>query len=82
MSALKTRLARLERAQAKSQRRTRCAACRDWPPSRILNINVDGVETWQDPDLPERCSRCGWAPVFVTIQEVEDWNSVGRYGLR
>jgi hypothetical protein len=73
--------ARLKQAQAKCRQRTRCAACRDWPPARILTIDADGVETWQDPDLPEACLRCGWAPVVVEIVEVREWERVGQYGL-
>ena len=40
MKALSSRLARLERTQARSKKRTRCADCRDWPDVRILNIDA------------------------------------------
>ena len=82
MRSLNARLARLERAQAKSVKRTRCADCRDWPDARIHNIDTDGVETWQDPDMPTSCPTCGWTPELVTIQEVKDWERVGKYGIR
>jgi hypothetical protein len=41
---------------------------------------MDGSVTWGPPDVPNQCPRCGWTPVFVTIEIVDDWRSVGRPG--
>jgi len=59
-----------------------CSLCRPWPNARILEIDVDGVETWSDPTTPERCPTCGWSPIVVRVIEVMDWRSVGKHGIR
>jgi hypothetical protein len=82
MKALSSRLARPERHQAKQRATTRCNLCRDWPGWRILNIDVDGVETWDGPEPAKPCPRCGWAPVVFHVIEVKDWERVGKHGLR
>ena len=77
MRTLKNRLAQLEHAHATQLRKIRCANCRDWPPVRILEIDVSGSQSWTDPDAPA-APRCGWRPVVVQIIEVEDWRTVSR----
>jgi DNA-directed RNA polymerase subunit RPC12/RpoP len=80
MSSLRDRLGRLERESAERLKGVRCANCRDWLPVRVLEIDMDGTETWTDPDAPASCPQCGWRPVIVEIVEVDDWRSVGRPG--
>jgi DNA-directed RNA polymerase subunit RPC12/RpoP len=75
---VKHRLIQLEQAHAIELRRTRCAHCRDWPGVRAVEIDPKGIETWQDPDAPAACPRCGWRPVLVKVVEVGDWKGVSR----
>ena len=57
MSGLKDRLGRLERDSAERLKGVRCANCRDWPRARILEIDVDGNQSWADPAVPVSCPR-------------------------
>ena len=81
MSKLASRLDRLERQQAKQGQR-RCANCRSWNRTHVLNIDVDGNESWEDPDAPDRCTRCGWVSMVIRVIEVRDWERVGKHGIR
>ena len=78
MSSLRDRLGRLERESATSLKGVRCANCRDWPRARILEIDIDGNESWAAPEVPQSCPQCGWTPVEVTIREVANWDQVAR----
>jgi ssDNA-binding Zn-finger/Zn-ribbon topoisomerase 1 len=80
MSNLKDRLGRLERTSSERLKGVRCPNCREWPPARILETDIEGNQSWADPDVPESCPHCGWTPVVVEIVEVADWGSVGRPG--
>jgi hypothetical protein len=85
--ALAERLARLERQTAQQTRQQRCSTCRDWPTSCILitEVNADGIVTRQDKlEGQSTCPACGWGATIhtVEIEEVRDWNSIGRHGRR
>lgn len=82
MSVLTKRIDRLTQRLSSRQQGARCSLCRVWPNARILNVDVNGIETWSDPSIPERCSACGWCPIVVEVVEVEDWRSVGKHGIR
>jgi hypothetical protein len=43
---------------------------------------VDSIEAWDSLKPAKPCPRCGWAPVVVELIEIEDWDHVGRHGLR
>jgi hypothetical protein len=84
-SRLTSRVRRLEQQTTRRRGQGRCAACRDWPPSRtrITEIACDGTVTRQDTsEEPTDCPVCGWSPLLylVEIEEVADWNSVGKSG--
>ena len=81
MLRVKTRLDRLERECASRLRDAQCSVCRKWC-ARVQTIDVDGTATLDTPDVPESCPNCGWTPVLVTIEIVEDWRSVGKRGIR
>jgi hypothetical protein len=81
MSRLRSRVDRLVRHYASRQQGARCSLCRPWPNARILEVDVNGTETWADPSIPERCPTCGWCPIVVQVIEVMDWRSVGKHGI-
>jgi len=86
MSRLTRRVAALERQTARRRGHHRCHICRDWASTRvaIIEIDVDGVETRHDRlEEPVECPGCGWSPIVyeVTLEEVRDWDRVGRHGL-
>jgi hypothetical protein len=82
MSRLGARVARLEQRSRQRLERRRCSLCRPWPKARVVEIGVEGAATWLTPDVPEQCPDCGWRPIVVQLIEVEDWERVGKYGLR
>ena len=81
MLKLKGRLDRLERKCASRLQAIRCDVCRKWT-ARIQTIDVDGSITVDTPEVPEHCPSCGWTPVLVNIEIVEDWRRVGKHGIR
>jgi hypothetical protein len=49
-----------------------CAYCVTWPPARVVFPNDwDGER--REPATPERCSRCGFEPITVVVEYVNDW---------
>jgi hypothetical protein len=85
MSRLSQRVAALERQTAQRRSQRRCANCREWPATRVveIDINADGIETRHDAlEEPVECPRCGWSPTVyeVTVVEVRDWDSIGKHG--
>jgi len=50
----------------------RCSACASWPPTRAVYLNDwDGER--REPATPERCSRCGFEPIEIRVEYVDDW---------
>jgi hypothetical protein len=78
MKNLKGRLDRLEQTADATTARTQCANCHDWPAVHARTLNADGSVTDETPEVPMSCTRCGWVPVQVTFEIMEDWRSVGR----
>jgi hypothetical protein len=83
---------RLSQLEARARRR-RCAACRDWPDTRVTVVyeDDDGTMTphppyWQgrtsdpspEPELPARCPGCGWEPDTVTFRITYDRRPPGQ----
>ena len=82
MSRLRARVDRLAKQHTQRLDGARCPLCSDWPDVRVVDIDVDGVETWRTPEEQARCPRCGWRPTVVEIVEVADWRAVRKRGFR
>ncbi len=87
LSTLDRRLRRLEDALREQIRRRRCAVCRDWPSVQYYDVNPpdylsqmsaddeDGAfEAQSRPTTPKRCPKCGWQPITVAVEYVDDWH--------
>jgi hypothetical protein len=77
VSRLSTRLRALERRHAPAGR---CATCRGWRDCRVVHsdpqmhvLSERWAQEWDLPQPPERCPDCGWEPLTITVQYIEDW---------
>ena len=79
MSGLAHRLVRLERLRPPR----RCDTCRGWPAARVIDtdpemaaLSARWAAQWDLPAgqaIPERCPGCGWEPLAIRVEYVEDW---------
>ena len=57
----------------------RCDQCRNWPPLRTAYEPPEMEELGRryapdaPPNPPERCEACGFKPLSIVVQYVEDW---------
>ncbi len=66
--SLRDRLARLEGGMPGP----RCAHCAGWDSTRVLYVNDwDGER--REPTTPERCPGCGYEPITIRVEYVDDW---------